>query len=182
MAPRAARILVPPAVLALVSLTAFGQADEAPVTMRPPAMAKLDGLVGQWRGTSSSHVQGEPATNSPLKGTFQWILRDYHLQGVLQYTVDGRSYEATMIWSYDRSSNLYSLYWIHNFSSDATVYRGQFRNGVFALTSRDREGGQEIISVLRLQIESAGGWKIDLATGPDGDVRSTSTLTAARIK
>lgn len=178
----AATLRVRAAALTLFALAAFAQNDKAPVTMRPSAMARLEGLVGRWKGTSNSHLQGEPATSSPLKGTFQWILRGYHLQGVLQYTVDGRSYNATMLWSYDRSSEQYSLFWIHNFSSDATVYRGQFRNGVFALTSRYREGGREIISSLRLQIESPDAWKIDLATGPDGDIRSTSALTATRIK
>ena len=150
--------------------------------MRPPAMAQLNGLVGEWHGTVRLHLQGQPDETSSLKSSFQWVLRDYHLHGTLQYTVGSRSYEALIIWSYNRDTKEYKTLWIHNFSSDAEIYHGTFHDGAFNLTSRYREGGKNIISSLHLAVDASRHWTMKVTSGPDGEVRTITAFTADRSK
>lgn len=151
------------------------------VTYMPPELKLLGPLVGDWKGTMQAYTPTTGKSTSPLSASFHWVLRGYHLEGVLRCTFDKKSYEGHLLWSYDFLAKRYRLYWIDDFSSLSTEYEGALgKDKAFQLTSRLTQGGQTMIQNLRLVVEQAH-WEITIRNQDlDGELISSRAYHANR--
>lgn len=90
-------------------------------------MKDLQRLVGAWTGkTTIPDSSTAGGSSSGMSASFRWVLRQYHLEGLFQYTVHDIDYEAQILWSYDWQTRQYTVHWIDNLSSQAMVFQGAF--------------------------------------------------------
>ena len=156
-----------------------------PPKARPTAIApelqKLDALVGDWSGTMESS-QHDSISGSKLEASFKWILNDYHLEGVLRYSVNDMPYEARLLFSYDFSSKRYRVYWVNNFSSLPMSYDGAPQNTNTIVVSSHPDPASRVVESLRL-VFSKDHWELKSRTGlPGGELTTQSVLKADRRK
>ncbi len=101
---------------------------QAPPSMKPPAeLQKLATLLGKWN--SEQHVfavQDTPESRSKSTSEYRWSMNGMHLEGIHNFSFDGKPVEGRSFWSYDPDRKEYQCVWMDGMSPSTYVYTGTF--------------------------------------------------------
>ena len=169
-------------LLALTAMPSASQNKPDLVTMRPAQLNALDPLAGEWEGSATVYATPtSPKTTAPLSASFRWVLRTYHLDGILKYRLDDRPIEVHLLLTYAWNKRVYQAYWADDFSSIPVLYTGAVRNGVLVLSGFTQQEPKPLKQQIRLTLTPG---QLDLVGSAefDGDWADRFKLQAKRKK
>jgi hypothetical protein len=118
-----------------------------------------------------------------LNATFGWILQGYHLEGILQYTLDDKPYETRLLVSYDGQAKRYQAHFIDNFSAAPSSLSGSFIDDrTLVLTGTRKQDAQVVKERVRLVFLAQDEWQLTSGSDVLGTMTDQLTLRASRKK
>jgi hypothetical protein len=156
-------------------------ASAGPTTAAAAApLASLEPLLGGWTGTfSAPPTEWTPAESSRLTAVSHWVLDGHHLQMQLSYTLEERSHEALVLWSYRADTKDFRVYWIDNASAHAAEFKGDWQADGSLLLETTRGGLNRTVNErLRVLFPATGGWEIVSENDVTGDLVEQARLAA----